>query len=188
MPRILALLVVALALLAAGCGEDDGGNGGGGGGGGSAEAEAGDVSGTGYTLDTPEGWRDGTDEAKTGAINFDLVLVGERRDEFTANVNILREKPRAEVSVDELAEAYRPQLEGLGAKDIERDADLEVGGDPALVHDYSLSQQGRNLRGRQVAVPREGYIYTTTLTTTAPDFEDDATDFEQMLSSWRWTD
>jgi hypothetical protein len=172
--RLRVLLVLAITLVA-GCGDDGGGESGGG------------LKGTGYTLDAPDGWRDGTEEAKTGAINFDLVVLGERRDDFTANVNILREEPGTEVELGQLKEAYRPQLENLGATDIQAGEDIRVDGEQALVHDYRIGQQGRKLRGRQVALPRDGGVYTITLTSTEDGFEADTRDFQLMLDSWRWT-
>ena len=169
--RRLALLVLAIALLA-GCGEDGGGGGA--------------LGGTGYTLDAPEGWRDGTDEAETGAVNFDLLLLGQRRDGFTANVNILREEPGTEVTLDELKQTYRPQLEGLGATDIEAGNDVQLDGERALVHDYRIGQAGSQRHGRQVALPHEDGVYTITLTSSEEGFDEDARDFQTMLDSWRW--
>ena len=174
--RGFALVLVALALaLLPGCGGDDGGG-----------SESGGVSGNGYTLDPPAGWTDGTEQAKTGAINFDLVLLGERRDDFTANVNILREEPQGDVGLDELKEAYRPQLENLGATDIQSGQDIQVDGEQALVHDYRIGQEGQKLRGRQAAVPHDGAVYTITLTSTEDGFDEDTRAFQAMLDSWRW--
>ena len=176
--RPLALLLLVLALLA-GCG-DDGGDGG--------ASETGGTKGTGYTLDPPEGWSDGTEEAKTGAVNFDLVLLGERRDDFTSNVNILREQPQGGgLDVDDLADVYGPQLLSLGATDLKRGDDIEIDGETALVHDYRIGQQGEKRRGRQAAVVRGDHLYTITLTTSEESFEQDARDFQAMLSSWRWS-
>jgi hypothetical protein len=181
LPRAAALL--AALLLVPGCGGDDAGK---------------VVKGSGYEVTVPAGWEDKADrreDVEFEGFTPDVLLVGDREDGFTTNVNILR-NPSAGYSLDRQVRAERDLLEvgRLPGSDAEpRPAEelgpverIELGGEPARAYDFRLEQEDKQLDLRQVVAIHDKAVYAITLTT-GPDRRDDEIDsFEAILDSWRW--
>jgi hypothetical protein len=186
--RRLAPLFALLAL--AGCSDED--------------EERPNVEGTGYTYAVPGGWEEG-DEAgfEVGGFRPDSLVVAEREDDFTANVNVVREDGLPSgVTVDEYAEAsvgglrnpaasgIPPELaeivEELNPTRISEPRDAELGGEEALTWDYRASQDGLRVQIRQVAAVVDGAGYTVTLTTLPAGFDEGTGALDEVVDSWEW--
>lgn len=179
--RLPLLAVLAALVLLAGCGGDDEEGGGGEVAAGTAVAE-----GKGYKVELPDGWSDDTDVAEEAEfpIRFDRLLRKNPSDGFATNVNVIRERAEG-VELDDVAKQSEMQLRGFGAREISPIREAEVDQEDAIERDYSLSQGGRDLRGRQLVVRRDR-LYTITLTALEDAFEGDLAEFEEILDSWRW--
>jgi hypothetical protein len=165
------------------------------------------VDGTGYTYAVPGGWEDATDRAdeelEIGGFRPDTLVIGESEDDFATNVNVVREAgvPRgvsaaqyAEVSLaglrDPVAAGYPPELaerlEALNPRQISDPRGAELDGEEAAAWDYTSTQDGRDVRVRQVATVMDGAGYTVTLTT-LPDRIDEANEaLDEVVESWNW--
>ena len=178
--RRLATGLAAVALVAAGCG-GEGGEGGEGG------SSADSVAGTGYTVETPAGWRDGKEEAEESGqpIRFDLVIRREPKDGFATNVNVIR--TRVDVTdLDRIAAQQKSELEDVGGRDFGAPARTDVDGETAVGRVYTFGKASRPLRGRQYIAPHEGSLYAITFTTLAGRFEREQGQFDEVLRSWKW--
>ena len=165
-----------LALLIPACGGGDGGEGG-------PRAE-----GSAYTVSLPEGWRDSSDDeaADEVPVKFDRLFTGDRVEDFTVNVNVIRE-PKPDADIEEIVAAGQKQIEGdFGATDLSPPDKRELGEDSAFSYTYTLEQGGMTLRGEQVAAVHEERLYTVTLTTPAEAFEEQQPEFQEILDSWEW--
>jgi hypothetical protein len=167
------------------------------------------VDGRGYAYDVPDGWDDATDEAEDnpeldlGGIRADTLVVGEREDGFTPNVNVIREpglpegvgaREYAEASLialrDPAAAGFPPEvvetLEQLRPRQITPVGDAELAGEEAATWSYRTDQEGRAMRIRQLASVKDGTGYSVTLTVTSDRFEDELGAFEEVLETWEW--
>jgi hypothetical protein len=192
--RSLILALAAAALLSAGCSDDE-------------EEER--VDGNGYTYAVPDGWEDASDDA--GDIDLDLrrvlvdsAVIGDRKDDFTTNVNVVRERgvpagvtarQYAQVSIANIrnpAEAGFPpeiveQLEAVDPESLEALPGTELGGSEAAVWEYSEGSRGDpETQVRQVAAVRNGTAYIVTLTAVPDAFEDGAAALDDVVESWEW--
>jgi hypothetical protein len=190
--RLLALLALA-ALALAGCSGDD--------------DDEDPVEGTGYTYSVPDGWEDASgraeDELEVGGFRPDTLVVGDREDDFATNVNVIREDgvpervtaarygavslaglrdPAGAGLPPELAEA----IENLNPTRISEPRDAELDGEEAVAWDYRSTQNGRNVRVRQLATVMGGAGYTVTLTVLPDRFEEGTAALEEIVESWRW--
>jgi hypothetical protein len=190
--RRLALVLAGLAI--AGCASSE-------------DEDADPVQGRGYSYSLPEGWEDVSEQAK-GEVEIprfrpDTLVIGEREDDFTTNVNVVREggvpegvtaEDYAEVSLaglrDPAAAGLPPELaatvEQLNPTGISRLRDRELGGEEAFAWTYRSTQAGRRVRVRQVATVMDGAGYTVTLTAVPAGFEEGAGALEEVVGSWRW--
>ena len=175
-PRFLLAVVIAGALLLAGCGDDK-----------KDSPSPRSVSGTGYRLDRPPDWQDGTKQGRRqGVFNFDLVLV-EPRKPFNTNVNILRAKAPG-VDLGDLRNGYRGELDSIGATDVTDSKPISVDGDDGITYLYrKKTPSGDEVRGRQVLVVHDGFVHSVTLTALEDQFATAEEDFDSMMSSWRWS-
>jgi hypothetical protein len=192
MPLRFVALLAAAALALAGCGGDD---------------DEDRVDGTGYTYAVPDGWEDASDRAEEeieiGGFRPDTLVLGESEDDFATNVNVIREAgiPRgvtaaqyAEVSLaglrDPLAAGFPPEvaetLEELNPRQISDPRDAELDGEEAAAWGYTSTQDGRDVRVRQVATVMDGAGYTVTLTALPDRFDEANASFDEMVDSWRW--
>jgi hypothetical protein len=189
------LAVACLALAAGGCGDDD-------------DAEDRDrVSGRGYSYAVPEGWRDiseeAPDELEVAGIRPDTAVVGEREDDFATNVNVIREgglppgvstSEYANITIAVLrnpaASGFPPEfveaIERIQPRGITEPREAELGGEPAVSWSYDSTQQGRELRIRQVASVVDDAGYTVTLTSLREQHEEGVDVFDELTDSWRW--
>jgi hypothetical protein len=189
--RRLALLLAALAI--GGCD--------------SAEEDASPVEGTGYSYSVPEGWDDVSDQAEdqveVARFSPDTLVVGAREDDFTTNVNVVREggvpeavtpEEYAEVSLaglrDPASAGLPPELaetvEQLNPTAISEPREVELDGQEAVAWTYRSTQNGRRVRVRQLATVMDGAGYTVTLTALPAGYEDGAAGLEEVIESWRW--
>jgi hypothetical protein len=184
--RRLGVLLVVLAL--AGCGGED----------------REQVEGTGYVYAVPDGWEEqDSDDLDVGAFRPDSLVVGDTEDGFAANVNVLREPrvPRgvtaaryAQVSLaglrDPAAAGYPPEvaemIESVNPRGITEPRDAELDGEQAVEWEYMSTQDGRDLRVRQVAAVTGGAGYIVTLTVLPDGFEEGSEALDEVVGSWSW--
>ncbi|MEX2194564.1 MAG: hypothetical protein WD844_04685 [Thermoleophilaceae bacterium] len=184
MLRLLVSAILAVALLA-GCGNDDSGDA---------------VEGTGYTVDTPGGWDDRSDDSEEFAASGfepDIVLTADPEGGFSSNINVLRQGSLADgVDADRLTEQSRQALQDpavleqlggdLAPSDISDVSALDIDGEQARAFDYSSEREGQELRFRQVYTVREGSGYVLTYTALADGFEEGSAALDDVVESWSW--
>jgi hypothetical protein len=188
---LVALAVVALAL--AGCSDE----------------EEDRVDGSGYTYAVPDGWQDVSDEA--GDIDLDVprvlvdsAVVGDREDDFTTNVNVVREgglpagvtaRQYGQVSIanlrDPAAAGFPPEvveaLADIDLSTVEELPDTQLGGRDAVAWEYrDDSSAERATQVRQVAAVNGSAAYTVTLTAVPDTFEDAVPALDEVVESWEW--
>jgi hypothetical protein len=191
--RSLRTLLALAALAAAGCagGEED------------------RVEGSGYRYAVPDGWEDVSDEAQDrpglelAGVRPDSLVIGETEDDFTTNVNVVREtglpqgigaSEYAEASIaglrDPVAAGFPPEvaetIERLNPTRISEPRDAELDGEEAAVWDYDSTQAGREVRVRQVAAVMDRSGYTVTLTVLPARFDEGAEALDEIVESWSW--
>ena len=173
--RFLLTVFAAGAVLLVGCGDDK------------DSSSSRSVSGTGYSLDRPQDWQNGTKQGRRqGVFNFDLVLVKPRKP-FNTNVNILRAKAPG-VDIDDLRKGYRGELDSIGATGVTASKPIRLDGDAGITYQYlKKSPSGDQVRGRQVLVVHDGFVHSITLTAIEDQFATADDEFNSMLSSWRWS-
>jgi hypothetical protein len=192
--RILGgLLAAACLALVGGCGDE----------------EEDRVDGDGYSYAVPDDWRDVSGEAQdepgleVAGIGPDSLVMGEREDGFTTNVNVIVEPglpggitlpEYADITIDGLrdpaAAGFPPELvqtiESLDPRGITAPRDAELGDEQALAWDFTSTQEGRDLRIRQLTALVDGTGYNVTLTV-LPQQRDEGLDaLGQVTDSWRF--
>jgi hypothetical protein len=187
LPRCAAVACsIALVVAGGGCGSNQ--EPATGGGSATAPAAAGErLEGTGYTIAVPDGWSDRTREFSGTAVNVDAAVAAAPEDGFASNVNVLRETPTGEPSLQDVVSTFREQLATVGADEVSDASDAQLDGEPARTYTYELAPEGEDARrGRQVVTVRDGAVYTVTYTALGPSFEEDADAFTALLDSWSW--
>jgi hypothetical protein len=190
--RSLLALLALTAVAFAGCSSDE-------------DGEA--VEGTGYTYSLPDGWEDVSDRAEAelevGGFRPDTLVVGEREDDFAANVNVIREDglpsgvtaaQYADVSLaglrDPAGAGLPPEvaqaIDDVNPTQISEPRDAELDGEEAVAWDYRGTQDGRDVRVQQVAAVMAGAGYTLTLTVLPDRFDEGNAALDQVVESWSW--
>jgi hypothetical protein len=145
------------------------------------------VSGTGYSVGLPEGWQEQTEEAGSGAINFDLFLAGEREGGFVTTVNVIREDPPGVPGdVDELVETYERQLEAFGETSPQPLPSREIDGEPARGNTVEVQAPEVRYTVVQYFTIHDDAVYTVTLGAHKTALSDARPLFDELLESWRW--
>jgi hypothetical protein len=191
--RRLAAVLALAALAAAGCGGDD--------------EDEDPVEGNGYSYSVPDGWEDVSDRAEeeleVGGFRPDSLVTGESEDDFATNVNVIREDglpegvtaaQYADVSLaglrDPAGAGLPPEvaetIEDLNPTQISEPRDAELDGEEAVAWDYRSTQDGRDVRVRQMAAVMDGAGYTVTLTVLPARFKEGNGAFDEVLESWSW--
>jgi hypothetical protein len=192
--RRLAALLALCALAAAGCSDEDGDP----------------VEGNGYSYSVPDGWHDFSEEARDDpAANFhgsqpDTAVIGEQRDDYTSNVNVvvqeeglpgnLTTKAFADANIAGLrtpAQAGLPpevaeSIERLNVRDISEPEEIELGGEEAIAWEYRTTNFGSDLRVRQVAALNDDVGYTVTLTAVSGRYKDGLEALDEVVETWEW--
>ena len=168
-PSLLILAVLAVGLPACGSSEEK-------------------VDGSGYSVELPDGWKDRSEDAEeqTGGIAVDKLFIGPRVEGFATNVNVIREARPANASLEEIEQRGRPQIRGVGGRNISPAKPVELDGERALSHTYSIRQQGKLLRGEQYIALHDDRVYNFTVTSVPSAFADARKDFEEIADSWKW--
>jgi hypothetical protein len=191
--RSLLVALAAVALALAGCSDE----------------EEDRVDGSGYTFAVPDGWQDASDEASdidldVPRVLVDSAVVGDREDDFTTNVNVVREgglppgvtaRQYGQVSIanlrDPAAAGFPPEvvaeLEDIDLGTLEELPGTTLGGRDAVVWEYSDGGSGGNsTQVRQVAAVNGTAAYTVTLTAVPGAFEDAVPALDEVVESWEW--
>jgi len=192
--RRLAALLALAALAVAGCSDEDG--------------DA--VDGNGYSYSVPDGWDDFSEKAREdAAADFqgsrpDTAVIGEQRDDYTSNVNVVVQEeglPRnltpqafADANIAGLrtpAQAGLPPavadaIERLDVRGISEPEEIEMGGEEAVAWAYRTTNFGSELRIRQVAAVVDDVGYTVTLTTVSGRYEDGLEALDEVVETWEW--
>jgi hypothetical protein len=193
--RTLGGVLLALLVAASGCGD--------------GEEEQDRVAGRGYSHAVPDDWRDVSDEAEdepglqVAGIGPDTLVIGERENGFATNVNVIREpglppgvspSEYADKTItglrDPAAAGFPPEvvqvIESIQPRDISEPSGAELGGEEAFAWDYTSTQDGRDLRIRQVATVVDDTGYTVTLTSLPEARKEGIDALDDVVSSWRW--
>jgi hypothetical protein len=167
------------------------------------------VKGSGYSYAVPGDWDDRTeeseeiDEFEVAGLRPDTIVMGERHDGFTTNVNVIREAgiPEAVTAreyVDAAIAALRdpsssgfpPEvievIEEMKVRDLSDAGVAELAGERGATVQYTSTRAGRALRHRQIVAVRSNAAYTVTYTAPQGRFEEDIPAFEDVIDSWRW--
>jgi hypothetical protein len=192
--RSLVVPLAAVALALSGCSDD--------------EEEEDRVDGSGYSYAVPDGWEDASDEGSDIDLGVpttlvDSLVIGERVDDFTTNVNVVREmglpagttaRRYTQISLANLRDPAASgfpaevveQMEGIDQDSIEVVWDAELDGRNAVRWNYRTSAQGKETQIRQVSAVRDGVAYTVTLTAVPEAFEEGTEGFEELVYTWEW--
>jgi len=178
--RLGIALLAALALLAAGCGSDDA------------------ADGAGYTYDVPDGWEGASeDEIDELAPIADTITIGEERDGFATNINVIAVGAvppdtdlAAEVDRGIRALQQQPGLFGLPAGstvEVTREpTETTLAGEDAIEVEFTTDTGSQALLQRQVsAVGPDGDAFTITATSIGDTADRDAA-MDEALGSWAW--
>jgi hypothetical protein len=100
----------------------------------------------------------------------------------------------AEVSIaglrDPVGVGFPPEvaekIQNLEPRGITQPQDAELDGEEAVEWEYSSTQEGRDLRVRQVAAVMGGAGYTVTLTVLPDGFEDGSEALDEVVETWSW--
>lgn len=112
------------------------------------------VSGTGYTLNAPEGWLQTDEVAGTDVVVVDQVAV----DGFAANLNVVV-SPAGLISLDTYETAGIAELEAYGATDIVVNDRFELDGVEVGHVSGAMSAQGMTYRSEQYAINSDDQTY-----------------------------
>lgn len=169
---VVSVLCCAGALVA--CGEDD-----------DSTTATEKRSAGGYVFRLPNGWRDITKTANTGAIKYDRVVEAQAGPPM--NVSVVRERLAGADDVDDLAESRAKQVERSTGAPVRRLPKRAIDGEPARGQAFdppeALNTLGRSV---QYIAVRNGDLYTITLMSPIEDAKAAFDTFEQLLDSWRW--
>jgi hypothetical protein len=172
---LLASAAACIVLGLVGCNGGDGGG------------RSNEISGTGYSVGMPDGWHDRTEEARSGAINFDLFLAGEREGGFITSVNVIREAPPGVPDdVDELVETFTRQLGVLGETPPQPLPKREIDGEPARGNTVEVQGPQARYTVVQYFTIHDDAVYTVTLGAHETALSEARADFSDLLDSWRW--
>lgn len=178
--------------------------------GGCSDEEEDRIDGNGYTYAVPDGWQDASDEASDIDLDVQRVLVdsaviGDRQDDFTTNVNVVREeglppgvtaRQYAEVSLANIrnpaAAGFPPEvvqeLEDVDPESVQSLPGTELAGRAAASWEYRDRSRsgGAETQVRQVAAVRDGTAYIVTLTAVPDAFEDGTAGLDEVVDTWEW--
>lgn len=148
------------------------------------------IKGTGYTVDVPSGWRDGSAALKGSAIKFDNAYLNPKGEVPKENIIVIRETPPGveKVTLPALDQQFRAQA-SINAKPGTLSATLPatLDGNEADTYTYAMKTPGINGRQRQLFAIHDGAIYTITWTAPAKGFDESSELFDRILAGWHWT-
>ena len=152
----------------------------------STPAVAGEIEGTGYSYDVPEGWG----EPKTKVPGFDpdsfAVDLGDR-DGFTDNVNVIL-SPAGELSADQIEASAESELSGAGFRDFTLEERVDVAGSESAHVTATGSVNDADYRVEQFYPTTDGQTYVVSFSfSTSVSAADRAAVADTVLSSWTWT-
>lgn len=149
-------------------------------------AAVGEIEGTGYSYDVPEGW--GDPEQKVPGFDPDSVAadLGDR-DGFTDNVNVIL-SPAGELSADQVEATVESELSGAGFSDITVQDRVDVAGSETAHVTASGSVNDVAYTVEQFYPTADGQTYVVSLSfSTSVSAEDRAAVADTILGSWAWS-
>ncbi len=192
----LASLVLGSTLLLAGCGGDSDGDTKPSTSSSSTAAPASDaepatgaeLTGDGFTLTAPEGWKE-DDGSAAPSIDFEVLALDEPQGGFADNLNVVADPTLTRVKdLDELYESVTPALESGGAKDVEREDGMTLDGSEALVIRSKRSVGSADIDQLQLAVTHDDDGFVVTFSFGDSTSDDEQRDIaESVAATWRWT-
>ncbi|MDQ3587794.1 MAG: hypothetical protein M3350_04260 [Actinomycetota bacterium] len=178
--RWVLLLLALTGLLAGGCGEDE-----------QPAPEAGreranEVSGPGFTTETPEGFSDSGGGGESGGVVLTLIGPYRASEGFPPNITVARTPAPPNSSVDQVRGSIRSQIGAQGGRGADGLPDREIDGEPAIGVAYSRRAPRAKLTQRTYAVVQGRHLYTIASTTPQKSTVDGEKVLETVLDGWRW--
>jgi hypothetical protein len=147
------------------------------------------VPGTGYSVRVPDGWNDGARRFEGSGVAFDLTYVKGRGSGVTSNILVVRAPDRVAQGRDavDLREALRRRAQAVtGGADVTAGPRVRIDGETAVTFDARRRVGPTTVVQRQVAVVRDGVVYTIGLNAVRETAAEDERTFAAFLRSWRW--
>lgn len=151
---------------------------------GPSEASSDSVSGTGYSLEAPDGWKDTTQLVSgTTGIKVDLALSAGPGGDVNTNINVIRRPAKNMPDLGAAADIVASQASG-GARSEKLPA-IEIDGAPAAGRGYQAkAPNGQTIAQQMYVVRQQDSVYLITLTA-APGQLDGAV-LTDVLDTWTW--
>ena len=138
-----------------------------------------------FAVVLPSGWRQ--DTAVAAKVKAVTAYLGPVRNDFAANVNVVREALPAGIDLEQYrAKSLAALRAAIPITNLTPDSKLQVDGDDALEYTFKDTQQGRPLMQRQTVVLHGSMAYTITYTATQADFAASSAAGHSIVASWRW--
>ncbi|CAB4923659.1 unannotated protein [freshwater metagenome] len=147
------------------------------------------VPGTGYSVRVPDGWNDGARRFEGSGVAFDLTYVKGRGSGVTSNILVVRAPDRVAQGRDavDLREALRRRAQAVtGGADVTTGPRVRIDGETAVSFEARRRVGPTTVVQRQVAVVRDGVVYTIGLNAVRETAAEDERTFAAFLRSWRW--
>lgn len=142
------------------------------------------LSGTGYTIEAPDGWRDATQLAGgTTGIKVDLAMSADPTGGVSTNINVIRRPASGMPDLASAAQIVASQASGGGAS--EKLPDIKIDGEPASGRGYETkAPNGKTIAQQVYVVKRQDSVYLITLTTAVGEM--DGSVLTDALQTWTW--
>ena len=152
----------------------------------SAPASTGKVlTGDGYTLTLPEGWKDATDAFKKLQPQIDTGAKdgSDTKDGFNDNVNVIVQASPG-IPLDQLGSTLKTQLEGAGSTDVQLKDNVQLDGQEGI-QVWSRTKGAGDAHTIQFVAVNAGKLYIITVSSNSNETKAAAL-AQQVISGWKW--
>lgn len=153
-----------------------------------AEPDGERLSGEGYTIAMPDGWRDITASYEDSAFKIDNALKapGDSPAGAGTNINVIREAPEGLPDLQTLEPQLAQQLRSVAKVEPQALEPTEIDGEPTIGQTATGTSAQGKLTFVQLFTIHDGALYSITLTS-APKSADAARNaLDGVLASWSW--
>lgn len=152
----------------------------------SAPAPAGNaITGEGYTLTLPEGWKEATDAFKKLQPQIDTGAKdgADTKDGFNDNVNVIVQASPG-LPLDQLASTLKTQLESAGSTNVQLKENVQLDGQEGI-QVWSRTKGAGDAHTIQFLAVNAEKLYIVTVSSNRSETKAGAL-AQQLISGWKW--